>query len=112
METACIECDAVLHSSLTSDLIEGSTAGSVPFFVVRQAVAASMDMGVGHAGLVKLCRFLDIKPLTHTSFTKRVHAICDANKIVVTRMFTKLPTQSVACTLTSTHRSRLTAPSI
>ena len=58
----------------------------MPFFVVRQAVAASMDMGVGHAGLVKLCRFLDIKPLTHTSFTKHVHAICDANNSVVTRM--------------------------
>ena len=39
------------------------------------------------AGLVKLCRFLDIKPLMHTSFTKHAHAICDANKIVVTRMF-------------------------
>ena len=87
METVCTECDAVLNSTLTSDRIEGSTAGNVPFFVVRQAVAASMDMGVGHAGLVKLCRFLDIKPLTHTSFTKHVHAICDANKIVVTRMF-------------------------
>ena len=76
----------MLNSTLTSDRTEGSTAGNVPFFVVRQAVAASMDMGVGHAGLVKLCRFLDIKPLTHTSFTTHVHAICDANKIVVTRM--------------------------
>ena len=86
METVCTECDVVLKSTLKSDRIEGSTVGNVPFFVVRQAVAASMDMGVGHAGLVKLCRFLDIKPLTHTSFTKHVHAICYANKIVVTRM--------------------------
>ena len=52
METVCTECDAVLNSTLTSDRIEGSTARNVPFFVVRQAVAASMDMGVGHAGLV------------------------------------------------------------
>lgn len=86
METVCTECDTVLNSTLTSDRIEGSTAGNVPFSVVRQAVAASMDMGVGHAGLVKLCRFLDMKPLTHTSFTKHTHAICDANKVVVTRM--------------------------
>ena len=49
----------MLNSTLTSDRIEGSTAGNVPFFVVRQAVAASIDMGVGHAGLVKLCRFLE-----------------------------------------------------
>ena len=75
METVCTECDAVLNSTLTSDCIEGSTAGNVPFFVVRQAVAASMDMGVGHAGLVKLCRFLDIRPLTHTSFMKHAHAM-------------------------------------
>ena len=87
METVCTECDAVLNSTLTSDRIEGSTAGNVPFFVVRQAVAASMDMGVGHAGLVKLCRFLDIKSLTHTFFTKHTHAICDANKVVVTWIF-------------------------
>ena len=58
----------------------------MPFVVVRQAVAASMDMGVGHAGLIKLCRFLDMKPLTQTSYTKHIHAICEANKIVVTRM--------------------------
>ncbi|KAI0233117.1 hypothetical protein LSAT2_016632 [Lamellibrachia satsuma] len=46
-----------------------------------------MDMGVGQAGLVKLCRFLDMKPLTHTSFTQHAHVVCDANKFVVTRMF-------------------------
>ena len=56
------------------------------FVVVRHAVAASKDMGVGHAGLIKLCRFINIKPLTHTSYTKQLHAICEANKIVVTRM--------------------------
>jgi len=33
----------------------------VPFVVVRQAVAATTDMGVGHAGLIKLCRFTDIE---------------------------------------------------
>ena len=86
METVCTECDTVLNSTLTSDRIDGSSSGNVPFVVVRQAVAASMDMGVGHAGLIKLCRFLDMKPLTQTSYTKHTHAICEANKIVVTRM--------------------------
>ena len=84
METVCTECDTVLNSTLTSDRIDGSSSGNVPFVVVRQAVAASMDMGVGHAGLIKLC--LNIKPLTHTSYKKHLHAICEANKIVVTRM--------------------------
>ena len=110
METVCTECDAVLNSTLTSDCIEGSTAGNVPFFVVRQAVAASMDMGVGHAGLVKLCRFLDIKPLTHTSFTKHAHAM--RTRLPSRGCSTKLPRQSVACTVTSTHLSRLMTPSI
>ena len=85
METVCTECDTVFNSTLTSDRIDGSSSGNVPFVVVRQAVAASMDMGVGHAGLVNLCRFLNIYPLTQTSYRKHTHVICEANKIVVTR---------------------------
>ena len=27
-----------------------------------------------------------MKPLTHTSFTKHAHVVCDANKVIVTRM--------------------------
>ena len=76
----------MLNSTLTSNRIDGSSSGNVPFVVVRQAVAASIDFGVGHAGLIKLCRYLNIKPLTHTSYTKHLHTICEANKIVVTRM--------------------------
>ena len=82
MAPVCTECDTVLNSTLTSDHIDGSSSENVPFVIVRQAVAASMDMGVGHAGLVKLCRFLNIKPLTHISYTKHTHAICEANKSV------------------------------
>ena len=70
-----------------SEYIRSSSKACTASNVEQQAVEASMDMGVGHAGLAKLFRFLDIKPLTHTSFTKHAHAICDANKIVVTRMF-------------------------
>ena len=76
----------MLNFTLTSDRIDGSSSGNMPFVVVRQAVAASMDIGVSHAGLVKLCRFLNMKPLTHTSYTKHTHAICEANEIVVTRI--------------------------
>ncbi|KAI0225869.1 hypothetical protein LSAT2_023381 [Lamellibrachia satsuma] len=60
METCCTECGAVLNSTLSSDRIEGSTSGNIAFFVTRQTVAAFMDMGVGHGGLVKFCRFLDM----------------------------------------------------
>ena len=54
METVYIECDTVLNSTMTSDRIDGSSSGNVPFVVVRQAVAASVAMDVGHAGLIKL----------------------------------------------------------
>ena len=62
-ETWCTECDAVINSTLSSDRLDRATAGNAPFVVVRQAVAATMDMGVGHAGLMKLCRFLDMMPM-------------------------------------------------
>ena len=65
MEAVCTECDTVLNSTLVSDRIDGSSSRNVPFVAVRQAVVASVYMGVGHAGLVKLCRFLDMKPLIH-----------------------------------------------
>ena len=51
-----------------------------------------MDIGVGHAGLVTLYRFLGMKPLTHTSYTKHTHVIYEANKVVVMRTFDDVPT--------------------
>ena len=77
----------MINKTLSSDWLDGSTSGNVPFVVVQLAVAASMDMGVGHEGLVRLCRFLDMRPLSHKTFAKHVRAICETNKIVVTRVF-------------------------
>ena len=82
-ETWCTECDAVINSTLSSDRIDGSTAKNASFVVVRQAVAATMDMGVGHAGLTKLCRFLDMVPMSQTTYMKHMLAVTDANKLVV-----------------------------
>ena len=36
----------------SSDCIDGTQATNVPFVVVRSAVSATMDMGVGYSGLV------------------------------------------------------------
>ena len=44
-------------------------------------------MGVGHSGPVKLCRFLDMGSIHHNTSARHSRAICDANKIVVTRLF-------------------------
>ena len=78
-ETYCTTCGAVLNSTLSSDRIDEEKAGNVPFVVVRQAVAATMDMGLGHAGLVKLCRFMDMEPLQHKSYSRHVKAVTAAN---------------------------------
>ena len=86
LETFCTECGTVLNSTLSSDRLDNSTAGNVPFVVSRQVVAATMDMGVGHAGLVKLCRFLDMEPMHHSSYNKHMLAVSEANREVVTRL--------------------------
>ena len=91
-ETWCTECDAVINSTLSSDRLDRSTAGNAPFVVVRQAVAATMDMGVGHAGLMKLCRFLDMMPMTQATYTKHMLAVTHANKCVVTRVLDEAAT--------------------
>ena len=46
-ETYCTTCGAVLNSTVSSDRIDEEKARNVPFVVVRQAVAVTMDMGVG-----------------------------------------------------------------
>ena len=54
---------------------------------MRQAVAATMDMGVGHAGLVKLCCFMDIAPIHHKSYARHVRVVIAANmKVMSSRM--------------------------
>ena len=54
---------------------------------MRQAIAGSIDMVVGHSGLVKLCRFLNMAPVHHKTLARHSRAICDANKIVVNLLF-------------------------
>ena len=75
----------------------------MPFVVVRQAVAATMDMGVGHAGLVKLCRFMDMEPLQHKSYSRHVKAVTAANMTVVSSLFDDAAKLCVRCTESVTH---------
>ena len=84
-ETYCTTCGAVLNSTLSSDRTDKERAGN-PFVVVRQAVAATMDMGVGHAGLVKLCRFMDMAPIHHRSYARHVRVVTAANMKVVSSL--------------------------
>ncbi len=45
-----------------------------------------MDMSVGHAGLVKLCRYLDMAPTHHSTYSTHVKAITQANVDVTKQM--------------------------
>ena len=82
-ETWCIEYSSVINSTLSSDRLDGSNAS---FVAARQTVAATMDMGVGHAGLTKLCWFLDLVLMSQATYTKHMLALTYANKFVVTRV--------------------------
>ena len=42
-----------------------------------------MDMGVGHSGLVKMCRFMNMPEMHHKTYAKHVRAITEANMVVV-----------------------------
>ena len=53
LETFCTSCDKVINVTLSSDHIDGTQATNVPFVMLRSAVSATMDMGVGYSGLVK-----------------------------------------------------------
>ena len=86
-ETYCTTCGAVLNSTLSSDRIDEEKAGNVPFVVICQAVAATMDMGVGHAVIVELCRFMDREPQQHKSYSRHVKAVTAANTTVVSSLF-------------------------
>ena len=80
-------CGAVLNSTLSFDLIDEEKADSVPFSIVCQSVTATMDMGVGHAGLVKLCRYVDMDHLQHKSYSRHVKAVTAANVAMVSSLF-------------------------
>ena len=80
LETYCATyCEDTVSSTFSSDRI-GGTAGNLPFVVTRSVVSASMDMGVGHSGIVKLCRYLDMNTITHTTFATHRSAVTDASK--------------------------------
>ena len=84
LHTYCTSCDAVLKSTYSSERIDGDTSGNVPFVVTRSLVYANMDMGVGHGGLVKQFRHLDMNVTNSTTDSSHVKEVAYANKVAVT----------------------------
>ena len=83
LETYCTACDEVLNSTYSSDRISGCKASNEPFVMTRSVVTATMDMGVGHGGLTKLCRYLDTPVMTHKTYVAHSKHITTANMEVV-----------------------------
>ena len=84
LETHCTSCGEILNKTYSSDRLGGVKSSSAPFVVVRSLVSATMDMGVGHNGLVKLCRHMDMPAMHHSSFNIHMKEVTSANMRLVT----------------------------
>ena len=84
LETYCTTCEQVVNSTHSSDRVGASQSTKVPFTVTRSAVLATMDMGVGNAGLMKFCRCLDTPAMHHKTYSTHSKAITTASMEVVT----------------------------
>ena len=80
---APVVCDMVLNSTFSSDRIGETQASNSLFVVVRSVVSATMDMGVGYAGLEKFSRYLDMPVMTRNTLLKHQNVISDASMHVV-----------------------------
>ena len=76
LETFCTS------STLSSDRIGEIQMTKSPFVVLRSVVSATMDMGVGYAGLVKFSRYLDMPVMTRNTFLKHQNVITNASMCV------------------------------
>ena len=84
LETYCTSCESVLKSTYSSDRDSGVAASNVPFVVTRSVVSA--DMGMGHGGLVKLCRHLDMSTMTSKTYTSHVKVIASASMVAASSL--------------------------
>ena len=86
LETYCTSCDSVLKSTYSSDRVSGVAASNVPFVVTRSVISATMDMGVGYGGLVKLCRHLDMSAMTSNTYTSHVKVVASASMVATSSL--------------------------
>ena len=78
----------------------GGTAGNLHFVVTRSVVSASMDMGVGHSGIVNLlCRYLDMNAIIQTTYVTLKSVVAET----ACNVWTMLLRSYVVCTLRLTN---------
>ena len=73
---------------MTYERLGGKQPGNVPFTVTRSLVSVTMDMGVGHGGLQKLCRYLDMSCLHHKTYATHVKEVAQATATTTTSVLT------------------------
>ena len=86
LQTYCTSCESILKSTYSSDRLGGTSASNAPFVVTRSVVAATVDMGVGRGGLVKLCRHLDMNAMTTKTYTSHVKVVASANLVATSAL--------------------------
>ena len=87
LQMYCTSCEDSINSTHSSDQI-GGNAGQLPFVVTHAVVSASLDMGVGHSGIVELCRFLDMNTLSQTTFAIHSRAIVEVGMVLANNILT------------------------
>ena len=83
------QMQGITHITLLCDMRgchqQHSLFGSLWLWYSRWCQSASMDMGIGYSGIVKLCQYLDMNTITHTFATNR-RAITEASKVTATNI--------------------------
>ena len=76
----------MLKSTYSSDRVSGVAASNVPFVVTRSVMSATMDLGVGHGGLVTLRCHLDMSAMTSKTYTSHVKVIASASMVAASSL--------------------------
>ena len=74
--------------------------------LTRSLVTVTMDMSVGHCGLVKLCRHLDMNVMNSTTYSSHVKEVAYANKVAVTTLLDEAVTVHRQTLSGHAHRGR------
>ena len=83
LETYCTACEEVVNSNHLSDRVGAPHCTKVPITVTRSAMWATMDIGVGNAGLVKFRRYLGTPAMHRKTYTTHSKEITTVSRAVL-----------------------------
>ena len=86
LQTYCTSCKSGLNSTYSCDRVCGVAASNAPFVVMCSVVSATMDMGVGYGGLVKLCRHLDMNVMINKTYARHVKVVASVSMVATSSL--------------------------